>query len=63
MADLPPECRMHGPMVRRDMTGATYEQTWVGIWWDCTKYWCTNSHLDPSSGLRAQYDAHNTRTR
>lgn len=56
-----PECaRGHGPMVLRDMTNATYEQKWCGVWHDCPDPWCKNAHLTPSPELRAQHAAHAT---
>jgi hypothetical protein len=47
-------------MVLRDMTNATYEQKWCGVWHDCPDPWCKNAHLTPSPELRAQHAAHAT---
>lgn len=48
----------HGPMVLRDMSKATYEQKFCGIWHDCPPgppgQTCMSSHLTPSAELIAQ---------
>jgi len=54
----PHTCPTHGVvMVERDMKGATYEQKFCGVWFDCPRPGCRNTALEQSDELKAQLDA------